>query len=84
MNPMFLVFDPPEMLPTETLSPIAKGHKKARRDILGEGTAQSPHNKFKSGLTNRDNLWWAGVVMTLAGSAGFFYTALPWNRIRRQ
>ncbi|EAS29422.1 protein ROT1 [Coccidioides immitis RS] len=87
MNPMFLVFDPPQMLPTETLNPTAQasatGRSKAKRGLpYGSGMASSRNKRPSTqvgGLTDPDKWWWAGVMMTLVGGVAFLYSESPWK-----
>lgn len=86
MNPMYLVYSPPQMLPTSTLNPTAtsgaasatSGSKVKR----GLGDAEVPINwKLKLEGTqggndvvhhiNADRLWWIGLGMT--GVGGLLY-----------
>lgn len=67
VNPMYLAYRPPMMLPTQVLNPIEiiMSKRKRKRDIyleksvdlLGEGHA----------------VWWVGVILTLGGSIAFFF-----------
>lgn len=90
MNPMFLVYDPPEMLPTKTLNPTAAttGRNKARRGLTSDKFAQNLHKNprlsSKSKLANSDNWWWAGVIMTITGGAALLYTERPWKCVRKK
>jgi hypothetical protein len=85
LNPMFLAYSPPVMLPTVTLNPTATATAaatgKAKRDFIGEYAL--PLNKdavhIKRGLEpqplwNRldlNILWWGGIGMTLFGGAAY-------------
>jgi hypothetical protein len=77
MQPMYLMYSPPQMLPTQTLNPTtvagaqATGKAKVKRDgeqeILmgaGKGFVQQP----RSELYNADRWWWAGVGLTALGT----------------
>lgn len=83
MNPMYLVYSPPQMLPTTTLNPTSTaastasstgGSKKRSLD------AEVPL-KWKATLggkdvvhsINTDRLWWIGLGMT--GLGGLLYLA---------
>lgn len=86
MNPMFLAFTPPQMLPTVTMNPTttatASGKKAKRTAVLGD-ELEEPLNKnalhIKRDLVDRpllhridlNMLWWAGVGMTLFGGAAY-------------
>ncbi|KAJ5577529.1 uncharacterized protein N7459_006493 [Penicillium hispanicum] len=67
MQPMYLAYKPPKMLPTTTLNPVPT-HRK--RDISGSGF----HLAVKEELINPDRWWWIGVLMTSLGGAAFFFS----------
>ncbi|KAH8775709.1 chaperone for protein-folding within the ER, fungal-domain-containing protein [Hyaloscypha sp. PMI_1271] len=85
MNPMFLAFSPPQMLPTVTMNPTStaasSGKKSKRTAGAGEEmnpplNAKAPHIKrdFEGSLVHRidlNMLWWAGVGMTIFGGAAY-------------
>lgn len=85
LNPMFLAFRPPQMLPTTTLNPTvstASATAKAKRGLdLDSGAVEVPLN-WKMGFEgkdtqqvvqhiNADRLWWIGLAMT--GVGGLLY-----------
>ncbi|KAK5127795.1 hypothetical protein LTR85_004911 [Meristemomyces frigidus] len=85
MNPMYLVYSPPQMLPTTTLNPTSAtatstSASKAKRG-LGELDNEVPLNwkpQFFGGENkdvvhhiNADRLWWIGLAMT--GVGGLLY-----------
>ncbi|KAE8450518.1 Reversal of tor2 lethality [Mollisiaceae sp. DMI_Dod_QoI] len=85
MNPMFLAYSPPQMLPTVTMNPTAtataSGKKAKRTTALGDELAV-PLNKaamhikrdLERPLLHRidlNMLWWAGVGMTIFGGAAY-------------
>ncbi|KUJ10341.1 uncharacterized protein LY89DRAFT_689620 [Mollisia scopiformis] len=86
MNPMFLAYSPPQMLPTVTMNPTAtataSGKKAKRTAGLGD-ELEEPLNKnamhikreaFERPLLHRidlNMLWWAGVGMTIFGGAAY-------------
>jgi hypothetical protein len=83
MNPMFLAYSPPQMLPTVTMNPTsapsATGNSK--RDSSDE--MELPLNKYaahiKRGIeqpsiihrVDLNLVWWAGVGMTIFGGAAY-------------
>jgi hypothetical protein len=85
MNPMFLAFSPPQMLPTVTMNPTptatTSGGKSKRTAGAGEEmnpplNANAPHIKrdMERSLIHRIDLnmvWWAGVGMTIFGGAAY-------------
>jgi len=83
LNPMFLVYNPPQMLPTQTLNPTASAtggaqstsKSRVRRDIkdtAGENIVLPNKNQntilSPGGSYNPDTWWWVGVGMTALGT----------------
>lgn len=79
MQPMYLIYSPPQMLPTQTLNPTALPSatgSKAKRGGLdgGDGTQQVLEPMNKNALIepskphNADTWWWAGVGLTALGT----------------
>ncbi|KAJ6127577.1 hypothetical protein N7523_003189 [Penicillium sp. IBT 18751x] len=66
IQPLYLAYRPPKMLPTNTLNPVPTGKKK--RDLSGTGI----HLAIKEELINPDRWWWFGVIMTSLGGMAFF------------
>jgi len=82
MNPMFLAYSPPMMLPTITLNPTAtptaSATGKVKRSIESIEGLSLPLNKdavhIKRTVSNTidlDLLWWVGVGMTIFGGAAY-------------
>lgn len=82
MNPMFLAYSPPQMLPTSTLNPTptatASGKSKAKRDVDMMGEEQEPMNRNAiiqpKDPYNPDVVWWAGVTLTAVGGLIYMYS----------
>lgn len=76
MHPMFLMYKPPQMLPTKTLNPtvMAKptGSKKLKRGLSDDQVVLRATNRAI--LEAPDQVWWFGVAMT---SIGGFMLAYP-------
>ncbi|KAL8660990.1 MAG: hypothetical protein Q9202_006010 [Teloschistes flavicans] len=85
MNPMYLAYRPPQMLPTQTLNPTAtasgaqpSSSNKSKRDLAGDehGLVQEALDRHalvkQRASTNADRLWWLGVGMTALGGVGYF------------
>ena len=86
LNPMYLAYKPPEMLPTQTLNPTSSttgtrstATNKARRSIEDDpdGLLQEAMNRnallIKQKVSiNADRLWWLGAGMTALGGVGYF------------
>lgn len=84
MQPLYLQYSPPQMLPTTTLNPITSAtpaSKMKKRGVDGL-SAEVPLNwkaKLETGLDghemvrhiNADYLWWIGLSMT--GIGGLIY-----------
>ena len=75
MNPMFLIYDPPEMLPTSTLNPTPTAKNRIKRWI-DDGGEVEPMNKNAIvnpvGYSSLDTLWWVSVALTIVGG-GWLY-----------
>ncbi|KAJ5722788.1 hypothetical protein N7488_000823 [Penicillium malachiteum] len=72
LHPMYLVYKPPKMLPTNTLNPNPTGsHNK--RD-LSAMSAPGFHVVIKEEIMNPDRWWWLGVFMTSLGGMAFFFS----------
>lgn len=77
--PMYLVFRPPEMLPTSTLHPAsatstAKAGGKLKRAIFGEGNTTPVSDRMlkrRKEVLDPTRWWWFGVALT--GFGGFLY-----------
>ncbi|KAJ5501919.1 Chaperone endoplasmic reticulum protein-folding [Penicillium fimorum] len=67
VNPMFLAYQPPKMLPTTTLNPMPTGNKR-KRELLTSGSQLTAREQ----LINPDRWWWLGVLMTSLGGVAFF------------
>ncbi|KAJ5915010.1 hypothetical protein N7504_003893 [Penicillium tannophilum] len=72
MHPMYLVYRPPKMLPTNTLNPSPNSHKK--RDFSGSGLHNGFNTIIKEELLSPDRWWWLGVLMTSLGGMAFFFS----------
>lgn len=86
MQPMYLVYRPPQMLPTTTLhaaTSTASGTKSTGKVKRGlEGVAEAPLNwklKYEKQLPgdmvqkiNPDRLWWIGLSFTGIGGLLYF------------
>jgi hypothetical protein len=83
MQPMYLMYTPPQMLPTTTLNPMTSETASNKMKKRGEGSiglgAEVPLN-WKASLEagkegamtiNADRLWWIGLGMT--GLGGLLY-----------
>ncbi|KAL9595607.1 MAG: hypothetical protein Q9219_006344 [cf. Caloplaca sp. 3 TL-2023] len=87
LNPMYLAYKPPQMLPTQTLNPTAgaptEGSKpastgKSKRALAGDedGLVQIALDRQalleRKYTANADRLWWLGLGMTALGGVGYF------------
>ena len=74
IQPLYLVYNPPQMLPTQTLNPTraptATGKVKreqvalnGREERVGKGMRRVEKE------IEPDHVWWVGIVMVMAGSA---------------
>ena len=86
MAPMYLAYNPPQMLPTQTLNPTASATSagkasststaNAKRSLEDLGGFQEPLNKnvmmpYKEPY-NADKIWWYGIGLLGLGSVGYF------------
>ncbi|KAE8359750.1 chaperone for protein-folding within the ER, fungal-domain-containing protein [Aspergillus caelatus] len=75
MHPMYLVYQPPQMLPTTTLNPVSETGKNKRH--VARDTDRSPGVRnliTKEELTNPDRWLWVGVFATALGGITLFYS----------
>ena len=85
LNPMYLAYKPPQMLPTQTLNPTgtsaagakSTGGAKAKRGLADDDDdeLQIPLNRNAKPYTEPTNaarLWWIGAGMTALGGVGYF------------
>jgi hypothetical protein len=80
MNPMYLVYSPPSMLPTTTLNPTptaSSGAKssstsKVKRGLGGDVPNWKGTRKSGMDVTNPDHWWWVGLTMTGVGGLLYF------------
>ena len=84
LNPMYLAYKPPEMLPTQTLNPTttasgngATSTGKTKRSLEDLNGFVEPLNKNvlrkRREPVNVDNWWWLGLGMTALGGLGYYY-----------
>ena len=80
MQPMYLVYRPPQMLPTVTMNPTTKatGGTKATGRIKRSEIEVDIEVPFNKRLTQRDDMdqkfeiwWWVGLGMTGLGAVGY-------------
>ncbi|PMD20057.1 hypothetical protein NA56DRAFT_601944 [Hyaloscypha hepaticicola] len=85
MNPMFLAFSPPQMLPTVTMNPTATATASGKKSKRTAGpveemdpplNANAPHIRrdLEGSFIHKidlNMLWWAGVGMTIFGGAAY-------------
>ncbi|KAK5939341.1 Reversal of tor2 lethality [Knufia obscura] len=78
-QPLYLVYNPPQMLPTQTLNPTAapSATGKAKRDAQVLLQSNEPLNKnaiiHRSEPFDVDKIWWAGIGLVAVGSAMYMY-----------
>ncbi|KAI9821249.1 MAG: Reversal of tor2 lethality [Pycnora praestabilis] len=81
LNPMYLAYSPPQMLPTQTLNPTTAtstgGAKatgsKAKRGMVEEVVAPLNRNALmkRREPVDADKWWWIGAGMTAVGGVGY-------------
>ena len=83
LNPMYLAYKPPEMLPTLTLNPTATASGsgatttgKRKRSLAQSDGFVEPLNKKalskRRESVNADKWWWMGVIITALGAIGYY------------
>ncbi|KAL8972259.1 MAG: hypothetical protein Q9197_002867 [Variospora fuerteventurae] len=85
LNPMYLAYRPPQMLPTQTLNPTktastgaspSSGTTKTKRDVEGDhdGLVRDAlsRNAMLKQSAYADRIWWLGVGLTALGGVGYF------------
>ncbi|PWY96214.1 hypothetical protein BO94DRAFT_529605 [Aspergillus sclerotioniger CBS 115572] len=67
MHPMYLVYKPPQMLPTQTLNPVGSG--KGKRQVGGDagGRFNIKHLVNSEKVGDPNNWLWLGIFMTALG-----------------
>ncbi|KAL9619684.1 MAG: hypothetical protein Q9160_005704 [Pyrenula sp. 1 TL-2023] len=75
MNPMFLAFNPPQMLPTQTLNPTTTGGASAKPTSKSRVKRDpEPGHPTRSKILSPvnfeiyDRVWWLGVLLIGVGS----------------
>lgn len=86
LNPMYLAYKPPQMLPTQPLNPTSTSATAAKqtssvpakRDFEDGKAMQMPlkteaffHKEWYT--PNADRLWWWGAGITALGGVGYFF-----------
>ena len=84
LNPMYLAYKPPQMLPTQTLNPTATSDAsqaqstgRTKRDLFGEGDhyVGAPLNRNvlvkRREPINADKWWWIGAGITGLGGVAY-------------
>lgn len=72
MHPMYLIYKPPQMLPTQTLNPSSSS--KSKRQVEGgTGGRFSIKDLVSREKVGDPNNWlWLGIFMTTLGGITFF------------
>ncbi|KAF7163594.1 hypothetical protein CNMCM5623_008443 [Aspergillus felis] len=76
MPPMYLIFKPPQMLPTTTLNPVSWETGKSKRHIARDiGSPVSVNTLVRSDhIVNPDRWLWFGILMTAMGGVALIYS----------
>ena len=82
LNPMYLAYKPPEMLPTQTLNPTATTSgaeatstgkiKRNSRSMDGFVESLNKHVLGRRRFVNADKWWWIGLGMTALGGVVYY------------
>ncbi|BDD56192.1 Reversal of tor2 lethality [Monascus purpureus] len=72
LHPMYLVYNPPQMLPTSTLNPVVTETAKAKRSFIHGVEPPKDANTFGTleNIMDPDRFWWIGLVVTSVGALG--------------
>lgn len=78
MIPMFLAYKPPQMLPTETLNPVAQSTGKAKRDESRYTGILKASRQYMTS-PERDSpvraaVWWMGFVLVSMGAGALLFS----------
>jgi hypothetical protein len=76
LPPLYLVYKPPQMVPTTTLHPTAGVTATSRSKLkrsLDQGLKLLPNSREYSSWLDADKWWWFGVGMTGVGSVLYYY-----------
>ncbi|OXV07640.1 hypothetical protein Egran_04596, partial [Elaphomyces granulatus] len=78
VNTLYLIYKPPEMLPTTTINPIHKATATGRTKRNTDDATIEPLNKNvllkRADPMNPANLWWIGLIMTSLGGIALFFS----------
>lgn len=78
-QPLYLAYNPPQMLPTQTLNPTATPSATGKTKRDGQVLLQNTEPLNKNAIIhpkeplNADKIWWAGVGLVALGGAMFMY-----------
>lgn len=68
MQPLYILYRPPAMLPTTTLNPIGKATGKAKRAVAIDGKESQLSSMVRSiDPVIMERWWWFGVISTSVG-----------------
>lgn len=76
MHPMYLVYKPPQMLPTTTLNPASLETGKSKRHVRRDIARSASVDGFirSDDLINPDRWLWFGIFMTAMGGIAIIYS----------
>ena len=78
VNTLYLIYKPPEMLPTTTINPIPKATATGRTKRNTDDATIEPLNENvllkRVDPMNPANLWWIGLIMTSLGGIALFFS----------
>lgn len=74
MHPMYLAYNPPEMLPSNVLNPKHSEQSKRKRDSSDRSSPFTVENLIqREDLVNPERWWWFGVIATSLGGIALMY-----------
>lgn len=75
MHPMYLTYNPPEMLPSSTLNPShVQGSRPREKRQVGDETGYMQAIMHREGLVSPDRWWWFGILATSLGGFVLMYS----------
>lgn len=72
LQPLYLAYRPPQMLPTITLNPTSTASSNKHKRGLNSATQWSMLDAYVDKV-DPNQVWWVGVFLTALGGAGYWY-----------
>lgn len=72
LHPMYLSYNPPEMLPSSLLNPVHSQTREKRQ--VGDDAGYMQAIMRREGLVSPERWWWFGILATSVGGVVLMYT----------